>query len=106
MNPVWWTKLDDMTFKKKQQVRLLVIDDSDRYLKSIRECVEMCPPDYDLTIEFADSESKTRELMKSWDPSVVLLDAHLPAVNALQQLSCTHRAYRPSTTLAPRGSTW
>jgi len=75
-----------MDLKKKQQVRLLVIDESENYLSAIRECIEMCPPDYELAIEFADSEGKTREIMKRWDPSVVLLDAHLPAVNALNML--------------------
>ena len=70
----------------KKEVRLLILDESERYSKAIRECAEMSPPDYQLTVQFADNEKKALEIMKNWDPSVVLLDAHMPRLDAFDVL--------------------
>ncbi len=70
----------------KKNVRLLVVDDSKRYSEVIQEWAETSPPEYNLSFEFADSEAQTIEMINSWDPSVVLLDAHMPSIDTFDVL--------------------
>ena len=70
----------------KKNVRLLVVDDSKKYSEIIQEWAETSPPEYNLTFEFADSEAKTIEAINRWDPSVVLMDAHMPCINTFEVL--------------------
>ena len=70
----------------KKNVRLLVVDDTEKYSEVIQEWAESSPPEYNLTFEFADSEEKAIEVINRWDPSVVLMDAHMPSINTFEVL--------------------
>ena len=71
---------------KKKRVRLLVVDDNVSFTETIKEMAEASPPDYELTVRFADNESEVLSVMKEWDPSVIILDAHTSALNSLEAL--------------------
>jgi len=71
---------------KTKNVRLLVVDENNQYSDSIQECAELAYPGYHLEVKCAHNEANTRELLKSWDPSVVILDAYLPESDSFSML--------------------
>ncbi len=70
----------------RKNVRLLVLDENSQYSESIRECAEMTHHSFDLEVKCVEDEGEARELIKSWDPSVIILDAYLPKSNSFSML--------------------
>jgi CheY-like chemotaxis protein len=70
----------------KKQIRLLVVDDSDNYSELIRNAADHTLSNFDLTIKHAESESEVLSILKSWDPTVVIMDAHTEAIDSLGAL--------------------
>ena len=69
-----------MSMRKK--VRLLVVDEQNKFCDLVREIAELSSHLYDITCEFTESGERALELVKKWDPSVILVDAHLHDVNS------------------------
>ena len=67
---------------KKRELRVLILDENETYLSAIRACATMNPPEFGLTFQFAASEDSARRIINEWDPSCVLLDAHIPEFDA------------------------
>lgn len=70
----------------RKQVRLLVVDDHVEFCDLVKEIVDLSTHVFEITCEFATDKASARNLMKSFEPSVVLLDAHLEGGNSLQCL--------------------
>ena len=74
--------------QRRKKVRLLVVgDDSqdkfDPYYSGLKECAELCAHIYDITCNFTTSGEKAVELLETWEPTVLLVDAHLHDMNCL-----------------------
>lgn len=76
--------MERLTMRK--QVRLLVVDDHVEFCDLVKEIVDLSTHVFEITCEFATDKASARNLMKSFEPSVVLLDAHLEGGNSLQCL--------------------
>ncbi len=70
----------------RKQVRLLVVDDHPEFCDLVKEIVDLSGHVFEITCEFAANKATARNLMKTFEPSVVLLDAHLEDGNSLQCL--------------------
>ena len=68
----------------RKKVRLLVVDEHQSFCDIVQEVVELASHVYDITCEVTDSGERARELVKNWDPSVVLIDAHITDVNSFE----------------------
>ena len=74
-----------------KKVRLLVVDDQAEFCDLVQEIVDVSRHIFDITCQITSSGEKAMELMKSWEPSVVLLDAHLSDSNCFEILEdCKH----------------
>ena len=71
-----------MSIRKK--VRLLVVDDQNQFCELVREIAELSSHIYDISCEFTNSEERAMELVSTWDPSVILVDAHLSEIDSPQ----------------------
>ena len=71
-----------MSMRKK--VRLLVVDEQARFCELVQEIADLASHMYDISCEFTDSGSRARELVRDWDPSVILVDAHLSDINSCE----------------------
>lgn len=60
------------------RVRLLVVDEEPGYFGELCEWAEICSHQYKIECQFADSKQRVDELLKTWAPSVVMLDLHIP----------------------------
>lgn len=63
-------------------VRLLVVgdtpqEDSSEYYFHLQEFVDLSRHVYDISYQFTTSCNKAVELIESWQPSIILVDAHL-----------------------------
>jgi DNA-binding response OmpR family regulator len=61
----------------RKRVRLLVVDDQTGYCELIREQIELCRHQFDFDCEFTSDHEVATQLLKTWVPSIVLLDIHL-----------------------------
>lgn len=66
----------------RKQVRLLVVgdtqlDDNSDYYSHLQEYADLSRHVYDISYQFTASGTKAVELIGSWQPSVILVDAHL-----------------------------
>lgn len=70
----------------KRGIRLLVVDTDESFIEAIREYGELCSHEYDLEIKFVKSGKEALREQR-WEPTVVLLDAYLPDINAFTLLA-------------------
>lgn len=70
----------------RKKVRLLVIDDHEEYFELIKEYADMCSHQFDIICTYSESGERGLELIRSWSPSIVIMDAHLPDVHAYSLL--------------------
>lgn len=65
----------------RSTVRVLVVDDD----RSLTEMIEEHISDSgdNMAVRYAETEGEVLDLMMSWDPSVVLLDAHASKLDSL-----------------------
>jgi len=71
----------------RKQVRLLVVDDHAEFCDMVKEIVDLSGHIFEITCEFAANKEAASLLMNTFEPSVVLLDAHLEDGNSMQCLS-------------------
>lgn len=69
------------------QVRLLVIDESPWYYGVLEQHAEMCEHEFRIECSYAESSAKALDLVATWNPSVVLIDAHLCESNVFSLLA-------------------
>lgn len=60
-----------------QEVRLLVVQESDDFRHLLEDWIELHSHHYKITVCTTDSGRDGLELMHNWLPSVVLVDAHI-----------------------------
>lgn len=72
--------------QKSLEVKLLVVDEHSQYCSLIREHAEMYGHALKLVCECVNSGREALEKISTWEPSVVLLDAHLPDINSFEVL--------------------
>lgn len=61
----------------RKEVRVLVVEDQAEQFDSLNEYADMYHSSYNVICKRADSSFTAKELMRTWHPSVVLLDAHV-----------------------------
>lgn len=71
----------------RKEVRILVVDDQVEQFDSLNEYAEMYHADYQVVCQRADSPISAREMMRTWNPSVVLLDVHVTEEGGGDQIS-------------------
>lgn len=69
-----------------KRVKLLVIDEQVTYCDLIKEHVDICSHQFDIVCECVNSGTEALEKIAEWEPSVILLDAHLQDVNSFAVL--------------------
>jgi DNA-binding NarL/FixJ family response regulator len=88
-NPKWVPGAAHTEVRRRKQVRLLVIGDdsatdSDSYYSHLKETAELCRHLYDVTCNFTDTGEGAAELMKEWEPTIILVDAHLENSSSIE----------------------
>ncbi|MCO6429833.1 MAG: response regulator [Deltaproteobacteria bacterium] len=78
---------------QRKQVRLLIIGDEaveegGSYYGQLKECAELCRHLFDITCNVAASGESGMKLIQGWEPTVVLLEAHLSDISSLDILRC------------------
>ncbi|MBX7144074.1 MAG: response regulator [Oligoflexia bacterium] len=71
---------------KSKEVKLLVVDEHDQYCTLIQEHAELYGHSLKIVCECVNSGREALERITKWEPSVVLLDAHLPDMNSFEVL--------------------
>jgi len=70
--------------ESRRHLRLLVVDEHREYFERIRDCAELCRHQFVVDCQFSRNADNATELMLSWQPGVVLVDAHLRQGNTLE----------------------
>lgn len=70
-----------------KRVRLLVIDEHDGYFGLLSQYAEIHAADCEFDLRFAGCRDDALKEIYGWNPSVILLDAHLPDMNGFDFLS-------------------
>lgn len=78
---------------KRKQVRLLVVDEQTEFCELVQEIAELASNKFDITCEFTDCGTRASELVRDWEPSVILVDADLSGVDSQELV----RAFRKSS---------
>ena len=71
---------------KEKTVRLLVVNDTQEFNEALQASIDMNSHVYDLDCECVVTGEEALERIEKWQPSVILLDAHLPDLNSLSIL--------------------
>lgn len=79
----------------KKKVRLLVVDDQPEYFEFIQEFSEICSHVYDIVCTYADTGEKAFELIRTWEPSIVLVDVHTANLDCFEFLDRCKRGAQP-----------
>jgi len=78
-------KISPVSNRKK--VRLLIIGDGNAaeeqgYYAHLKECADLSSHIYEITYNFTQSGVEALKLIGSWEPTVILVDAHLDDMNS------------------------
>ena len=60
-----------------KKVRVLVIDDQESFYSLLSEYAEMCRHEHKIECQHALGAEAALKAVSSWEPSIILLDAHL-----------------------------
>ena len=75
-----------------KSVKLLVVDEQVTYCDLIKEHIDICSHQFDIVCECVNSGTEALEKIAEWEPSVILLDAHLQDVNSFAVLDACRDA--------------
>ncbi|NDC38909.1 MAG: response regulator [Proteobacteria bacterium] len=67
---------------KRKQVRLLVVDEQTEFCELLEEIAELASNQFDIKCEFTDCGDRASELVRKWEPSVILVDADISGVDS------------------------
>lgn len=70
--------------EQKKQLKVLIIDEHREYFERIRDCAEMCRHQFVIDCQFTASPDQARTIISSWNPGLVLVDAHVPSLNSIE----------------------
>ena len=65
----------------RKHIKLLVVDEQLEYFQRIREFAELCAHQYKFECLFSPSEEEACANLKTWQPSVVLVDLHTEKIS-------------------------
>ena len=86
------------------RLRLLVIDEQISYSKLLSEWSELCDHQYSIECRCAESGKAGLEMMKSWQPSVVIVDVHLPDMHSFDIIDQCSKTRAPVLVMSEAGS--
>lgn len=76
----------------KKRVRLLVVDEQISFFDLLNEQAELSEAGADFACAYTTSGQEAFGLIKSWSPSVVLLNAHIPDASTYELIErCNER---------------
>ena len=67
--------------RNSSEVRVLIVDEHETYCKQLSELAEFVGRSVKVACEHARSGAEALEMMESWQPSIVLVDAYIPDMN-------------------------
>lgn len=75
--------------RSRKKVRLLVVADDEShedhdYYKHLKEVADLSSHIYEITCNITHSGKEGLELINSWQPTVILVDAHLSDINSCE----------------------
>lgn len=76
-----------MSEQTRKYIKLLVIHDQPSEVEQITDWAEMNDHLFSVEIQFTNIAEKAYELIGSWNPSVIMLDAHLTDENSFEVLN-------------------
>ena len=79
----------------RKSVRLLVVDEQQGYFEQVRDYAELCSHQFDIECAYARTEVEARIKMKSFLPTVIMIDAHLPDVGDLRCIQDYQQGFAP-----------
>lgn len=65
----------------RKEVRILIVDDQPGYFELIQEHAEMNDHIFNIECAHADSESGALDKIRDFEPTVILVDAHIQGMN-------------------------
>lgn len=68
----------------KQRLKVLVLDEHREYFERIRDCAEMCRHQFIVDCQYSDNQESAQSIVKTWQPGLVLVDAHIPSFNSIE----------------------
>lgn len=86
------------------RLRLLVIDEQISFSKLLSEWSELCEHQYSIECRYAQSGKVGLEMMKSWLPSVVIVDVHLPDMHSFDIIEQCSKTRAPVLVMSESGS--
>ncbi len=69
-----------------EQIKLVVIDDQDSYVKSIKDYIDICNYSGKIEVFYENSAKKALKKIKKDTPSLIILDAHVLDMNSMDFL--------------------
>jgi two-component system, NtrC family, response regulator AtoC len=75
-------ELGEESLLERKKVKLLIIDEQPWYGDVLKEHAEMCH-DYDISCEVATTHEDVERLIRTWTPSVVMVDVHHTEIDSL-----------------------
>ena len=66
----------------RKKVRLLVVDEQEGFCEMVQQIADLAEHAYEISCQFTNCEERARELVREWDPSVILVDAHLSEIDS------------------------
>jgi len=73
--------------KEPGQVRLLIVHEHSEFFEQIKDCADMCRHECRVLCEFTQSRESAEQLIHDWEPTVVVLDMHIPGMSSYDVLA-------------------
>ena len=84
-----------VSFKPSPVIRLLVVDELESFFEDIKECAELCSHRVRVEVLRAASGHEALEKIRDWEPTILLVDAHLPDMSGFELVKDCYKGVIP-----------